>query len=508
MRPGSLLWLVFPARLALLAGLAFLAGCPGGNGGLGDRCDDSSDCASTLQCVANTCGPRCLRAPDCGAGYSCTADGYCQVSTGQLGDSCTSETDCVAGLSCELGSDTDMTGELVASCAPTSAGHPSGDTCVRDSDCHNNLCALGRCVDLCDSTLDCGTATSCAQIPRVEAYGALFGGCLQAQGSLAWNIPIDGPAQTVPLPIPDSAKSLALTLTVDDPNQEVVVANLVAPDGTMLVDGAPFSDPVRFQPALAQSVLAMPSSPSTPLEAGAYAMTVEALKPPYDPSNPLDFGTTPALTAVIKLDTSVILDLHFYFLNFDEFPCGTTAFGAATFDATAAAASSFFQSEFLGSMRSVFASGGVALGTLDYTDLRDHPDLDGLDISNAGSLLALGANAVGVNVFFVRSLSPAGLQAYGPNPGPAGLANTAASGVIVALDTLCYRSWTDLARVAAHEISRYMGLYDNIELDEVHVDPIDDIDQSSANLMFYSELGGTDLSPGQRAILSRSVVLR
>jgi hypothetical protein len=78
---------------------------------------------------------------------------------------------------------------------------------------------------------------------------------------------------------------------------------------------------------------------------------------------------------------------------------------------------------------------------------------------------------------------------------------------VIGLDTLCYRSWQDVARLTAHEIARYMGLYDNVEIDQ-NVDPILDSDTSSSNLMFYSELGGTDLSNGQRDILSRSPVLR
>jgi hypothetical protein len=201
------------------------------------------------------------------------------------------------------------------------------------------------------------------------------------------------------------------------------------------------------------------------------------------------------------------LNLHFFFLNFDEFPCAGSAFESATFDATAAETASFFQSDFVGTLRSIFATGGVALGSLDYTDLLDHPDLDGLDVSDASELLSLGSNSDGVNVFFVRSLSPAGLQAYGPNPGPAGIGGTAQSGVIVALDSLCYRSWTDVSRVAAHEIARYMGLYDNIDIDNT-TDPISDSDVSSSNLMFYSDLGGTQLSQGQKTILSRSVVLQ
>ena len=79
---------------------------------------------------------------------------------------------------------------------------------------------------------------------------------------------------------------------------------------------------------------------------------------------------------------------------------------------------------------------------------------------------------------------------------------------MIGLDTLCYRSWTQVARLAAHEIARFMGLYNNVEIDPTQLDPIADSDTSSENLMFYSELGGTDLSPGQRDILSRSAVLR
>ena len=496
MRRGSLLWLFL------------LTACPGSSGGIGDRCSDIGECSSQLQCVAGACEPLCVRAPDCGAGYSCNASGFCEVATGQIGETCSSEVDCAAGLACELDPNTDAMGNLIASCAPATETRPSGATCTHDSDCHNSLCALGRCVDLCTETRDCVTGTSCVAIPRVEAGGAMFHGCLQAQGSLAWTIPVDASVETVPLPIPENAQSIAVTLAVDDPNQEVAATALLAPDGSILIDPRVdmYSNPIRFQPALGQATLAIPSSPATLLVPGAYSMTVSSLRPPY---TGMDVGTaTPSVTAVLKLDTSVLLDLHFYFLDFDEFPCAATAFGNAAFSAHAAQLASFFQNDFLGSLRSILASGGVALGEIDYTDMRDHPDLDGPDVANASELLSLGSSSDGINVFFVRSLSPAGLQAYGPNPGPAGLANTSQSGVIIPLDTLCYRSWSDLARVAGHELARYMGLYDNVEIDEVHTDPINDSDESSSNLMFYSELGGTDLSQGQRTILSRSAVLR
>ena len=109
-------------------------------------------------------------------------------------------------------------------------------------------------------------------------------------------------------------------------------------------------------------------------------------------------------------------------------------------------------------------------------------------------------------------MSPAGVQAFGPNPGPAGLASTPdvgiQSGVIISVDSLCYESWAELARLTTHELARYMGLYNNVEFDG-HVDPIGDSDQSSSNLMYFSEVGGgTSLSTNQVKILGRSPVLR
>jgi hypothetical protein len=270
---------------------------------------------------------------------------------------------------------------------------------------------------------------------------------------------------------------------------------------------------VRHRPDFGQSVLTMPSTPQE-LQAGLYHVGVRSLRPrvdPIDPTKTIDtLGTaTPSMTAVIKMGSSRTLDLHFYFLNLDEHPCAA-AFGGKL-DAATAESAPFFKEQFLAELSSIFAPAVSINTSVTYEDLRDHPDLDGLDIENASSLLALGKHSTGVNVFFVRTLSPVGLQAIGPNPGPAGLAGTRMSGVVIGLDTLCYRSWNQLARLTAHEIARYMGLYRNVEQDPLqpvlHTDPISDSDMSSTNLMFYSELGGTDLSAGQADILSRSAVL-
>lgn len=498
-----------------------LAGCPGGSGALGDHCSENSDCAGSLQCVAKLCAPRCQRSPDCGDGYACTADGLCKPATGQLGTVCTSEVDCTTGLACRLSD----SGSLASTCDAQTDGAPQGAACEQDDDCRNRTCALGHCTDLCTTTRDCADGSTCASIPRVtRAPGAppvfhgMFGGCLQAHGTLTWSIPIEGPSDRVLLPIPDTAISVAATFEVADQDQKVGAVHIVepttsgAPSGAIVLDSPAtyYTDPVRHRPELGTSVLAMPSTPDKPLVPGAYQLDVTSLKPLANGTD-LPGTATPTLTAVIKLDPSVILDVHFYFLNFDDHPCAA-AFGGSSLNAELAQTQSYFQSDFLGSLKLLLTHIGLTPGGFTYEDLRDHPDLDELDTANAGALLELGARQVGINVFFVRMLRPIGLQAFGPNPGPAGLAGTRKSGIIVGLDALCYRNplkpWDAIAHLAGHEIGRYMGLYDNVEIEPTQTDPISDTDDSEQNLMHYSEFGGSDLSEEQRDILGRSAVLR
>jgi hypothetical protein len=218
----------------------------------------------------------------------------------------------------------------------------------------------------------------------------------------------------------------------------------------------------------------------------------------------------PRLTAVVRIGAGVTLDLHFFFLDLDDHPC-VTAVSNAKLDASTAPSATMFQ-DYVVRLMSMLKAAGLTPGHTTYDDVIDHPELDGLDVANVGELLALGKFATGINVFFVRSLSPIGIQAAGPNPGPAGLAGTPQSGIVIGLDTLCYRNWSELARLTMHEIARYMGLYHNVELDTVQHqswrDPIHDSDDSPDNLMYFSEAGGMELSPGQRALLGRSGVLR
>ena len=468
--------------------------------------------------------PRCERAPDCGDGYSCDADGICHAAKGQTGDTCTSEVQCAAGLSCQVdGAEIGEDGYLIASCVGENAGRPAGGECINHHDCRNGTCDLGHCIDLCAEDRDCGTGTLCTQIPRLvevtdtttRKVHTKYRGCLQAHGAVRWQLPIHSANEEVELPVPASARSVSVLFTVDDPNQKVGATQMMVPGLTedVLLQYGYLENPyVRHRPELGESVLAMPISPvpSAQLRTGVYTMRVKSLRLSGGTScmNPpcLIQGTaTPTATAVIKVDDAAILDLHFYFLNLDNHPC-SAAFGGKL-DATTAQNASYFE-EFLSEIKTILGTAVYfQVGNVTFHDLRTHAEFDGLDVDKASSLLALGTESTGVNVFFVRTLSPVGLQAIGPNPGPAGLGGTRRSGIVVGVDTLCYRSWTRLARLTAHEIARYMGLYNNVDIDR-RVDPIPDTDASPNNLMFYSELGGTFLSEGQKQILRRSAVLR
>jgi len=523
--------------LLLWTMLVTFAGCPGGGGVIGDACDGNGDCDGTLQCLNSRCVPRCLRAPQCGDGYSCDERGSCQPADGQADEPCLSEVDCAAGLACQFdGAPVDpSTSRPVSHCRPALDARPAGTTCAADSECRNGTCAFGRCIDLCRQTRDCSVGNSCAIIPSDRASNAQYAGCLPSSGRMTWSIPVTRPAEEIQLAIPNVARSATLVMSVDDLGQKVGASSVLSPAGARVynVPCSPvrdlmcdqtlsfdqyFANQVRHQPAFGQSVLALPSgtlpSGAPTFQPGVYRVDVSSFR-----ANDLPGSAIPHVTAIVQLSAGSILDLHFYFLDLTDHPCAAMTNNAAL-AAGVAETATFFQQDYLGELRAVFDAADLMLGTTSYEDITDHPELDGLDIADAGSLLKLGKFATGINVFFVRSLSPVGLQAFGPNPGPAGLGGTAQSGIVIGLDTLCYRDWTALARLTAHELARYMGLYHNVELETAQHptwrDAIYDSDGSSNNLMFFSERAaagaessaGTELSNGQRDILLRSAVLR
>ncbi|HSR98232.1 MAG TPA: hypothetical protein VLM79_14335 [Kofleriaceae bacterium] len=520
----------------MLRGLLFvivvvaIAGCPGGSGRVGDTCGGNDDCSDALQCLNRTCIPRCDRATECGDGYSCDAHGLCQRATLGAGERCESEVDCIAGFTCQTSGAVDR-GKLAATCNAEVTGHLPGAECSDDTDCHVGNCALGHCMQLCRASSECPDEKTCMQIPHPVTVTATFGACLPSEGVLSWTIPMKTPSGEVLVPIPAQGRSAELVMTVDDPNQKVGATSVLAPitgdrlykppcspelpadspcDAGLSLDDY-YRNPIRHRPAFGQSVLLIPTAAAGPARPGVYRVVVSSLR-----ANDMPGSAIPQVTAVVQLNTerTMRLDLHFFFLGLEDHPCQAMTDGKTLNASTAKSA--FFQDQYIGEMRTLLFKDGktITIDTRTYEDITDHPELDGLDIANVGDLLQLGKYSTGINIFFVRSLSPMGLQAYGPNPGPAGIAGTRQSGIVIALDTLCYRNWQAVARITMPEIGRYMGLYHNVE-PEVARHPLwrDQIDDNDAedprnNLMFFSERGLVNLTPGQVEVLKRSAVLR
>jgi hypothetical protein len=563
---------LLPALMWFAALGAALGGCRGG-AWIGETCGSNDDCDGSLQCLNDICEPRCERAPDCGDGYACR-DHLCVAADLQQGDICHGESDCAAGLACQIkGSEVDpMTNRLVSNCVKENLnGHPAGSSCAGDNECRNGTCELGHCVDLCRDSLDCADSTGCMTIPRVAVAGALFEGCLPTQGTVSWDIPVISPSAQILLPVPSGAPSgdvsAELVMSVDDPGQKVGVQSVLDPCGctrytvpcsflppsdrgacTDLIaadqfysqdpssgivpfsrtiasnaaggicgapvicnpNGDPMVNHFRHIPAFGRSVLLMPSIPRPgEIKNGAYQIQVSSFGLDNSPGSAI-----PHVTAVIRIGTGNALDLHFFFLDLDDHPCSAMT-GNAALSAGAAQGAALFQTDYLGELKRVFGRIGIGVNAASYQDIPDRHALDGIDVADLGSLFALGTDATGIDVFFVRSLSPLGVEVFGPSPGPAGVART--SGIAISLDTLCYRDWRAVARLTAHAIGHYMGLYHNIEPPDPVQGPSDppwqdldpDTDDSINNLMYFSQIhDGADLTVDQTFTLSRSAVLR
>ncbi|MCA9583390.1 MAG: hypothetical protein KC416_16435, partial [Myxococcales bacterium] len=129
-----------------------------GNGGVGDPCDDGSDCRDTLACVENLCMPT----GDKGEGDSCELTADCMESlycnhkrecapAGDSGDgqSCKTVADCEAGLICVI--------EGFSAVCRETGDKDKGETCGADKDCLAGL-----------SCLDLGSGNLCTSAPPID----------------------------------------------------------------------------------------------------------------------------------------------------------------------------------------------------------------------------------------------------------------------------------------------------------------------------------------------------
>lgn len=507
--PGSLRHALASIVVAALAGFGSVtsSGCADG-AGIGGACESHDDCRTALQCASNVCIALCRRALDCGDGAACTAGGYCVAGTSRAGDTCITETACGPGLACVLDrTDVDHDGVMQATCAPDRQGHALGSPCDDDSECRNGTCGLGHCIDLCVNDRDCGAGQVCTSVPRVEAGGAQFFGCLVNQGTLTFELPVQGAVQKTLLAVPGNARSVSLLMTLDDQNQRVGLTKVVSPRGRLLYT-LPIQQPdyygnlLRHIPDRGLSVALLPSSLDTEFEHGPYSIELQSFRLGQPGS------ATPRTTVAMKMGDGALLDLHLKFADLAEHPCRDQLIARnGVLNAESARRDADFQQYFISTLRTLLGRGSVTIGDITFEDVAGHPELDAITQESAGALFAQTKTADGVTLYFVRSIAPAGLAAIGANPGPVGLPGTSRSGIALTMEAMCYRSWSQVARTAAHEIAGYLGLFPNRDIDD-GLDPISDTDDGSENLMFYSELGGTVLSSGQGQIMQRSPALR
>ena len=481
-------------------------GCGGGGASVGEDCATLADCASGLQCLDHTCRPGCLANIDCGDGRICE-DHVCRLVESAIGDACASEWACGPAQTCRL--PPTFVANVGTCQADPGAGAVVGEACMADTDCRVGACALGRCTELCTDSSECLRGFLCTGIPRVspDASAALgsFRGCLPSRANLVFDIPLRAVTnQTVVVPVVDSATSMVLVATSEDATDEVGVTRVVDPENRVVFTNDPaqyFTAPLRHRPQLGVAVLQIPSTTAVVLEAGVYTFDVVG---PGPGRGALDGHR---LRIIEKLGRGATLDLHFHFADLADHPCLPDE---AVLDANAAASDPAFQTEFLGGLRAIFGPANIALGSVTYEPTDAPVELAGLPTERSGELFATSKHPDGISVFLVRTLSPAGLEAWvGGTPG-APLPGTGASGIAISMAALCHDpSWEHLARVTAHALSRHLGLYRNREPDpETALDPLVDSPTSEDNLMYWGENGGTALSFEQREILRQSPVLR
>jgi hypothetical protein len=488
---------------ALACALITVPACTSGEAELGESCAQIEDCESGLQCFNRHCARLCSSHVDCGDGYRCERGGQCSLVSSAVGDRCYREIECGPGQACHLdGEDGNNDGSLAGTCQLQRAGLPIGAECNADDLCQIGICSLGRCTQMCGQVSDCPPGLACATVPRLLEDGApRFTGCFTGRGVISAEIPMDEPSSTLRVPVPSHARSMALVTQVDEADQMVGAASVIAPDGSALYIAPStteefYANPIRYQPGYGVSTLFMSNTPNVALGTGVYEVAV---------ASRLELGApgtaVPRVRVFYKLDASSILDLHFHFLDLADHPCAA-AFDEGRLDAASALASPRFQA-YVVALGDVFEMAGVTLGDITFEDIAGRDDLDAVEQDRAGKLFALASHSTGINIFFVRAIAPAGVQAIvAGTPGPPRTPGSRASGLAIGADTLCYRDWPALARITAHAVARQMGLYYNRTPDG-HLDAVPDSDDSSANLMFFGDLGGAALSAQQSEVLRR-----
>lgn len=490
-----------------------------------DGCTKDSECrsgdgykcrqiATIEQSDGNTaergvCVPRCQSNAECADGSHCnTTSGDCEEGVGEpnpIGEFCEANGDCDSG-ECLTGAryPNGLCADDCASCpaGTVCGGTPAGDRCLAgcstDLDCRVGFVCGGEggCTVRCQGDADCSGGLTCStSTGRCVEAGA--GGSTVDTVALG-TVSVGGSlSSTVNLDVPDDAVGLAV-LADGNGNDLMIIGEMKDPSGRTIYDFQnPYGSYVRFFPSASLITQFLPSSPRAVPQPGRY--TFKLIK---------EGGTKNInVRALIKRTDGEpqggALDVNFFFA------------GAEGISASSAASDADFQRA-VTTLRTVYASRNIELGTVSYCDLpaaerATYSSIDSIDgatselskmFATSGRAADFGCNPERALNFFLVQEIVGGRAGYiilgiaGGIPGPPGIHGTTQSGVAVTMSGF-RRNPVQTGQTMAHEGGHYLGLFHTTEAEGNAFDPLADTpecatsaDRNNDGIVDYGECGG------------------
>jgi hypothetical protein len=470
------------------------------------------------------------------------------------GQPCVSDADCENGFCAADGEQSPEDGEpLALACRCEIEGREGGDSCRRASDCARGVCLLtGTCADPCDAESDCAGIEACRTVHARTSDAALQP--VKACVALS-SLPDGGESDNeIKAGFMDGTGSAQLGLSAVKSRALFVLEHLAAEAWPAFT--------VCRTPVCVEKLETRDAEPTVLFDADLYSRPWQGDE--EAPLNPVGTGTVMVanqshpvaillpngprsvtsdrgyrveigwedrreietrdlrLTRITNRRPGTLLDLNVFYVGGKEW--------APTGDREPP-----MLKEALRGMEEIYEPVGIGIG-----EIRQFPvtgklkdELEFIDIrfgvyAKLQELFSLSAGARGpaVNLFFVRHIQEA-MAISGGTPGPMGMHGTGGSGIAVSTDK--FDDADTLAKVIAHELGHYLGLFHPVELEGFVLDPLPDTPEcrldndtnengyldpnecvgiGAGNLMFPVMSGGTTITDDQAEVLRSAAILR